>query len=155
VKKFRFSLETVLKVRRQNEEVKRQALARAQAERDRVLMELANHKRGLKILLAEHSNRRIGTIDLGRESWYMASWGGLTQKIRQASAELSVKEAELEESRAKAVEASRERVVLEKLEEKQLQEHLAAMNAEEQGLMDDLAQRRHSALSMRAQSAEA
>ncbi|HTA17284.1 MAG TPA: hypothetical protein VK786_06025, partial [bacterium] len=71
MKKFRFSLETVLKVRRQDEEVKRRALAVAQGMRDRSLADLVSHKRALGALLAEHSKRREGAIDLGREAWYM------------------------------------------------------------------------------------
>jgi flagellar FliJ protein len=152
VRKFRFSLETVLKVRRQNEEVKRRALAVAQAGRDRVLTDLRGHEQGLRQLLADHSRRRVGSIDLGREAWYMASWGGLTQKIRQDRAELAVKEEALNVSRAEAVEASRERLVLEKLEERQLQEHLFQLNREEQGLLDDLAQRVVSTFSLASNS---
>jgi len=153
MKKFRFSLETVLKVRLQNEEIQRRALALAQGERDRVMMALGAHKQGLRTLLAEHSGRRVGSIDLNQEAWYMAGWGGLTQKIRQASVDLAEKEEILRISRARAVEASRERVVLEKLEEKQYREHLALMNAEEQGLLDDLAQRSLSVFSLASVSA--
>jgi flagellar protein FliJ len=148
MKKFRFSLETVLKVRRQNEEVKRRELAVAQGERDRALAALASFKKDLLRLLVEHSEQRVGTIDLNREAWYMAGWGGLTQKIRLGAAELAKKEEALELSRSKAVEASRERLVLEKLEETQLQEHLFKLNREEQGLLDDLAQRAVSAFSL-------
>jgi flagellar FliJ protein len=148
VKKFRFSLETVLKVRRQNEEVQRRALAVAQGTRDRVLAELVSHKKDLTRLLAEHSGRREGAIDLSREAWYMAGWGGLTQKIRLASVELAKLEETLALCRAKAVEASRERLVLEKLEETQLQDHLFQLNREEQGLLDDLAQRAVSSFSL-------
>jgi flagellar FliJ protein len=148
MKKFRFSLETVLKVRRQNEELRRRELAVAQGMRDRALAELVSHKKDLRGLLAEQSKRREGAIDLGREAWYMAGWGGLTQKIRLASVELAGKEEALAVCRTRAVEASRERLVLEKLEETQLQEHLSQLNREEQGLLDDLAQRAVSAFSL-------
>jgi flagellar FliJ protein len=147
MKKFRFSLETVLKVRRQNEEVKRRELALAQAERDQVLAALGSHESALRGLLVEQSEARVGTIQLAREAWFMASWGGLTQQIRLSREELEKKEEALKISRDKAVEASRERLVLEKLEEKQLQEHLFQVNREEQGLLDDLAQRAVSAFS--------
>lgn len=152
MRKFRFSLETVLKVRRQNEEVKRRELAVAQAQRDKALMDLGSHEQGLRQLLADHSRRRVGSIDLGRESWYMAGWGGLTHKIRQDRAELALKEEALKVSRAQAVEASRERLVLEKLEERQLKEHLFQLNREEQGLLDDLAQRAVSTFSLASNS---
>ncbi|HTB22097.1 MAG TPA: hypothetical protein VK914_05285 [bacterium] len=147
MKKFRFSLETVLKVRRQNEEVKRRELALAQAERDRVLAALASQEASLRWLLEEQSRERVGTIDLGREGWFMARWGGLFVQIHLSKNELEKKEEALRLSREKAVEASRERLVLEKLEEKQLQEHLFLLNREEQGLLDDLAQRAVSAFS--------
>jgi flagellar FliJ protein len=147
MKKFRFSLETVLKVRRQNEEVKRRELALAQAERDQVLVALASQEASLRWLLEEESRERVGTIDLGRVGWFMARWGGVVRQIRFSKSELEKKEAALKLSRDKAVEASRERLVLEKLEEKQLQEHLFQLNREEQGLLDDLAQRAVSAFS--------
>lgn len=153
MKRFRFSLETVLKVRRQNEETQKRALAAAQAERDRVLMRLAAEERGLKALLAEQGQRREAGVDLAREAWFMARRGGYVHQIGRAAAELAEKEEALGLARARAVEASRERLVLEKLEEKQLQEHNFQVNREEQGLLDDLAQRAVSAFSLPPTSA--
>jgi len=153
MKKFRFSLETVLKVRRQNEETRIRELAVAQGERDRALMLLAATEKGLKDLLRDFSASREGGIDLAREAWYTSSWAKLGYLIFHAKADLARKEAVLEERRLKAVEASRERLALEKLEAKQLQEHLFQINREEQGLLDDLAQRTVSAFSLPPASA--
>jgi len=62
-------------------------------------------------------------------------------------------QAELEVARAKAVEAARERKVLEKLEEKQLQEHQLKSYREEQGFMDELANRAVNSMALPSPSA--
>ena len=153
MKKFRFSLETVLKVRRQAEEARQRELAEAQAQRDRALMQLGADERALRGLLAEQSAGRTGKLDLAAEAWYQARQISLLNAISHGKADLLAKEEALDLARAKAVEAARERRVLEKLEEQQLAEHLEKLNREEQGLLDDLAQRAVSALSLPPASA--
>ena len=155
MKKFRFSLETVLKVRRGDEELKRRELAQAQAERDRIVSLLSLLRGASQRLAAEQSRRRVGSINLARESWYQAGMGGLAQKTQLAKEALAGKEAALDAARLRAVEASRARLVLEKLEEKQLREHLFLVNREEQGLLDDRAQRALSVFSLASASTAA
>lgn len=141
MKKFRFSLETVLKVRRQAEELRQRELAEAQAQRDRLLHQLAGLENELRGLNSAQSGKREGRLDMNAEAWFRARHEGITRAKRTVRLELMAKEAALNEARARAVEASRERRVLEKLEEKQLSEHLQNLNKEEQGFLDDLAQR--------------
>lgn len=145
MKRFRFSLETVLNVRRQTEEVRRRELAAAQALRDKAFMFLAASENSLRGLLLDHSGARGGKIDLGREDWFLARNTGLQRDISGQRALLELQEKALSAARARAVEASRERLVLENLEAKQLQEHQVKVNKEEQGLLDELAQRAVSA----------
>jgi len=153
LKKFRFSLETVLKVRRQNEEVKQQELAAAQMQRDQCLQHLARLEKGLRELLLLQSTKREGSLDLNAESWFQASHEGISRAKRVVRTDLQQKDKALDEARARAIEASRERRVLEKLEEHQLSEHLQKLNREEQGFLDDLAQRAVSSLGLPSVSA--
>lgn len=152
MKKFRFSLETVLRIRRQNEEVRKRELASAQGMRDKALMMLAAYENDLRVLLSNHSRARGSKVDLGSEAWYQARNTGLGMEITKFRANLEALEEVLKLARDRAVEASRERLVLENLESKQLQEHQLQLNKEEQGLLDELAQRSVSAFRFPASS---
>jgi flagellar FliJ protein len=147
VKKFRFSLETVLNVRRQTEELRKRELAAALAERDRTLRGLNLAKSALERALTDHGAARDAKIDLARERWHAGREEALNRQIGALRMELQQKEDALEAARLKAVEASRDRLVLEKLEEKQLEDYWLQLSKEEQGLLDDLAQRSVSELS--------
>lgn len=139
--KFRFSLDTVLKVRRQAEELRQRELAAAQVQRELSLQRVARIERDMRELLQEQSTHRQGSVDLNAERWFQARHLGLSLASFIAKDNLKRQELALDEARARAVEASRERRVLEKLEENQLAAHLLKLNREEQGFLDDLAQR--------------
>ncbi len=148
MRRFRFSLETVLKVRRQAEEARQRELAEAKALRERCLLGLARLEGDLGGLLEERSRSRQGRLDLNAEAWHEQRQRGLNAGIGRARDELKELEDAMEAARLRAVEAARERRVLEKLEENQLQDHVFKVNREEQGLLDDLAQRAVSAFSL-------
>lgn len=154
MKRFRFSLQTVLNVRRQNEELRQRELAGAQAKRDHLFMRLGKNQNELKGLVAEQSGSRGGRIDLNMEAWYGTRRRALAQTIQTLQWHLAASEKELDEARARAVEAARERRVLEKLEEDQRNEWLKKLNTEEQGLLDELAQRSVPSFSFPSASAE-
>lgn len=154
MKRFRFSLETVLRVRRQVEEQRQRELAEAQARRDRTLAWLGSTESSVRDLARDQSRARGGRIDLGSEAWYLARHKGLLDSIRHLKADLARNEADLGAAREKAVEAARERRVLEKLEEAQRNAWQRDLNLEEQGFMDELAQRARSAFSLPTVSAD-
>lgn len=148
MKRFRFSLETVLKVKRQVEELRQRELAAAQAEKDRERMRLGGLEQDLLSLLDDHSERRSGRLDLNGELWFGSHQMGLDQAIKGARRELVRLEGLLDQARQRVVEAARDRRVLEKLEENQRLAHLEKVNREEQGLLDELAQRAISSLGL-------
>jgi len=154
MRRFRFSLETLLKVRRQLEEARQRELALAQGARDRALQALGGLDGSLKALLLQRAGERQGRLDLAQEAWHADRHQSLLRSMALARTTLAQREMELDLARQRAVEAARERRVLEKLEEKQLQEHQLLMVREEQGLLDDLAQRAVSAFSLPPISAE-
>jgi flagellar FliJ protein len=154
MKRFRFSLETVLKVRRQVEEVRQRELAVAQGARDRSMQALGGLENSLRLLLAQRAGERQGRLNLAEEAWHGEMHQSLLKSLGLARLALADREKTLDLARQRAVEAARQRRVLEKLEEKQLQEHQLLMIREEQGLLDDLAQRAVSAFSLSPISAE-
>jgi flagellar FliJ protein len=151
VKKFRFSLETVLKVKRQVEEQRQRELAMVQALRDKTLMQIGATENMVRDLGEAQQADRSRKIDLSTEEWYLARLQGLRQTLILLRRDLTVQEAALEAARTRAVEAARERRVLEKLEESQLAAWHQKANAEEQSFMDELAQRADRAMRLEAQ----
>jgi flagellar FliJ protein len=152
VKKFRFSLETVLKVKRQVEEQRQRDLAYVQALRDKTLMQLGATENKIRDLGEDQQAQRSQGIDLRTEAWYLARHQGLRQAVILLRRDLMVHEAAVEAARNRAVEAARERRVLEKLEESQLAAWQQKANAEEQSFMDELAQRADRAMRLEAPS---
>ena len=140
MKKFRFSLETVLRVKRQVEELRQRELSAAQALRDQALQQLGACESGLRELNEAQAKARTAAVDLAAERWYQGSHSALSAEIRSAKRSLFEKEELLDAARNRAVEAARERKVLEKLEEQQRLEHQLKSNREEQGFMDEMAQ---------------
>ncbi len=155
MKKFRFSLETVLRVKRQVEDLRRRELAAAQGARDQVLALLDRRGSELRELNESQAAARAGKVDLQIERWFLGSHQALSAQISAGKRELLAKEALLDEARVRAVEAARERKVLEKLEERQRSIHQLQENREEQGSMDEMAQHAHSTLAFASPSAPA
>ncbi len=141
MRRFRFSLETVLEVRKRREEACRLELARAQAARDRVLMELAALEHEAGDLLERQGESRARRVDLADETWFRNRHASLLQGASKARVALEEREKELSARREETVKASRDRLVLERLEERQRREHAMEVAREEQGFLDDVAQR--------------
>jgi len=154
MKKFRFSLDAVLRVKRQLEDQRRRDLALAQALRDQALAHLGALESDLKGLnQAQAERRQERRIDLAVEGWFQGSHAALTGNIVQAREGLAAKKDLLDAARNRAIEAARERKVLEKLEEQQRLEHQLKSNREEQGFMDEMAQHALSVLTYASPSA--
>jgi flagellar FliJ protein len=156
MKKFRFNLETVLRVKRQLEEQRQRDLAVAQAHKDQALAQLGAFESSLRDLNQAQAQRRSAkSIDLAVEAWFHGSHSALSSNIIVARQVLATKEELLDAARTRAIEAARERKVLEKLEEKQRLEHQLKSNREEQGFMDEMAQHALSALAYASPSVPA
>lgn len=153
MRRFRFSLETVLKVKRQIEEQRLLELAQVQAQRDVLMKNLGEAEKHLAELNTEQAGQRQGKLDLNAETWFRQRHLRLNQVIRMLRRNLAENDEHLEAARARVVEAARERKVLEKLEEQQRQEHQLKSNREEQGFMDELAQHAASQMAYASPSA--
>src|SRR5437762_1126211 len=132
MKKFRFSLDSVLRVKKQREEVLKKELGALQAQR-------ASAQRGLSVLLQQREEvlawqkkarvNRVSTV--AEETWFQRGHEGLEGVIASKRREVLDLEAACESRRLALVEASRERKVFEKLEENQKKDYLVELNREE------------------------
>jgi flagellar FliJ protein len=153
MKRFRFSLETVLRVKRQVEEARQRELGAAQVQRQRAYSRLGAYENGLRELVREQADARSGVLDLNAIAWYQARHKAISDSIKSWTRRLQeLTEAE-EAARLRVVEAAKERRVLEKLEETQRQAWLEKLNTEEQNFMDELAQRARTAMERTSASA--
>jgi flagellar FliJ protein len=142
VKRFHFSLESVLKVRRIREEkvqrefsliLEKRALAAGNlAALDTALRDM-NDRQGSRL-------KSGGTLDRFLVSQFELSREACIERIGWQKAQLAEVDIQMDLKRAELVEASRQRKVLEKLEERQYQAYLAGNNREEQAFLDELAQ---------------
>ena len=142
MKKFRFTLETVLKVRRGKEEMLQREFSALLRERTQRLLQLGRLEQNLAALNQERSTaRRLSQkVNLAGEAFFESQ--RQTQRRLIAGAQRALREADaaLESKRLELVEASRDRAVIEKVEEAQRKAYLAKANKEEQLFLDELAQ---------------
>lgn len=139
---FRFSLDRVLRVREQQENQARLALAAAQVE----YRSQARRVRELEGSIAEHDEGLRGAKSLTQgELWLWMRYRERLQKDREeASSRLQALAKELSECRRTAVERAKERKGLEKLRMKRLLEYRKEQAAKEQRQFDEMANLRYS-----------
>src|SRR5579871_915257 len=117
MKRFRFSLETVLKVRRSREEKIQRDFSAIQALRAQALGELARLELELKQLNQQAEAQRkegAGKVSLGSEAIFDAGRLAGREKIFRQRQRIAEIEIEMEAKRQELVAASRDRQVLEK-----------------------------------------
>jgi flagellar FliJ protein len=134
---FHFSLEQVLRYRKQLEERAMLALVRTTAARDERLREKEACARAMK----ERQARLARIADLGTgERWLIAGYlAGLTHDYEQATIDLVALEEDVDRARTHLTEKAQERKLLEKLKEKQAARHAKTEEHHEQQTLDDIA----------------
>jgi flagellar FliJ protein len=141
MKKFKFSLEPVLDVRRRVEEEKQQSLSQRQRELQAAQDELARLHAEFKgfsnVLRDDHQS--LSSEEL--RSHY-AHLEYLDRCITMQHAFISQCRGAVERARVNLVEASKERKVVDKLKDKRFEEHRALEAAIEQKELDDANNRR-------------
>jgi len=136
--KFKFKLETVLKVKARIEDLRKLELREAESRRDKARLELfrwqkeiADHIR----LYREKFQQRINPEEANNYHRYL-TW--LNRQADLAALQLQEREKEVAERRQKLVEASKERKILEKLKEKAYQNYQAEQLRAEIQFLDEL-----------------
>ena len=138
-KRFRFSLETVLRVRKAKEEKVQLEYSRLLEQRAAELRELGRLERSLQSVNSGEAARRGQKLLAGDISRYEALRRAMGEKISFQLGRLHAADEQLEAKRLELVAATRDRKVLEKLEEAQFGAYLEKLNREEQGFLDELA----------------
>ncbi len=142
MKRFRFSLETVLRVKRSREEKAQRDFSAVLEKRAVASGKLLRLEIGLQEMIGSQSGKlkEKGLVDRFEAEQFDVARGAILERIRWQRAELIEIETELDAKRLALVEASRDRKVLEKLEDSQFQAYLKKSNREEQAFLDELAQ---------------
>jgi flagellar FliJ protein len=138
LRRFKFSLDAVLKVRRGKEEKLQLEYSKILAKRAVSLGRIAGFERKLQEMV-QGEGRPQGRQNAGMIELYELNRVALIEDATRERGLLLAIEDELESKRLELVEASRERKVLEKLEEGQKTAYLEELNREEQAFLDELA----------------
>lgn len=136
MKKFKFSLEKLLDYRWQIElEAKRNYAACQQEinEHEQQMAQLVNEKQSLLEIREETVNR------MQIQQWYLL---GLERQMMETQNQLLASQQKLQQALNVYIDAQKERKVLEKLKEKQLNEYQLLLNQEEQKMLDEMGSRK-------------
>ncbi len=142
MKRFRFTLEAVLKVRRGKEEMIQREFSALLRDRTQRLLLLGQLEQNLATLNRDRSAARQKSqkVNLANEAFFEAQRQGQRNLVLGAQLALHQADIALERKRLELVEASRDRAVIEKIEEAQKKAYLAKVHKEEQLFLDELAQ---------------
>ena len=138
MKKFRFSLETVL-------DYKQQVLAALQTEHGAILAQVRDQEKLLEELEAgyrhmthdfpRHKLSGISIVDAMKYEQYLRS---MERQIQEETERLEELRAQEEAKREQVVEAKKETSAIEKLREKKLESYNKAMQKSEEAMIDEL-----------------
>ena len=134
---FRFSLEQVLRYRKQLEEQAMQVFAQAVQARDKRQREKEEYE--AESFAARRKLADAASLDAD-ERWLITGYvAALAQDIEQARHDLVTLEENVDRARADLTQKAQERKLLERLKEKQANRHRLAENHKEQQNYDDIA----------------
>lgn len=133
MKKFEFSLKSLLRIKYSLERQAKQKMAQAVVKRDKCQEEIVEMER-LKEL-ARKNNKSLTAYEFLMFSRYYTE---LEKTRKNKLLELEEIEKEIEEIRKELVSIMEERKVLEKLREKQYEEYLLELGKEQEKLVDDM-----------------
>lgn len=116
--KFKFKLETVLKVKIRVEELRKKELQLAQSQRDQAYKQLQQRQTEVSQTLNNFREDLMQRIDVRQAVNYDRFLQWLNKQVELAMAHLEQCELQVTEARNKLVEAAKEKQILEKLKEK-------------------------------------
>jgi flagellar FliJ protein len=140
---FQFRFETLLATRRSAEEIRQKELAEARRElaaEQAALREKKSRQRRcmLDLQQAQRQGFRAPAIQL-----YAPFLARMEREIAAQQKRVATAERKVNQKRSALIEAVKKRKVLEKLKEKDQEEHLSATALRERKFMDDVASRHH------------
>lgn len=140
-RRFRFRLETVLRLRLQARDERRRGVAEAartvSSVEDRIA-QLTSQARAT--VLDSRRSKGVSALDVGSLRGHQLYQGWLHRKIMESRMELTKRDAELATEREKLAEAMKRAKVIEKLRQKQWLRHREEVAREERAQQDEAAQ---------------
>lgn len=138
-KRYRFRLETLLRLRRQRADEQKRVVA----QRLRQVGRIEQHKRLLETSIAEHVRSTRGSLGGERIDVDQLKVGRywlirLRRGVLEADAALAAQRAMLAQERSELAERRKATKVLERLEERQREAHRAELEREERMELDDM-----------------
>jgi flagellar FliJ protein len=142
--KFRFRLETVLKLRKQEQETHRRAVAEAIRAVGQAEERVGQLSQELKSAFDQRrETQRVSRIDVSSLRGHQIYQGWLQRRILESGIELGERQRMLAERRARLADASKRLKVIEKLRERQLARHELKLRREEQAGQDEIGAQIH------------
>ncbi len=139
MKKFKFNLAVLLKIRKRYEE----RIIQEFSDQQRRVMQQEAIKEQLLLVRSKKSREykmfKTGTMDMVKDKAYDQYLTRLQKDISQAEQHLGMLKQELETLRQRLVRARKEVSALEKLKEQRWDQHQQALSKEEQRLLDEVA----------------
>lgn len=135
--KFNFSLESVLKVRKHEEKVQKQKLAKKISEKKQLSEKRIRLEEKLKGHLNEEGREEFMSLhNLKRHREYIHQ---IHQKMEKLNGSLEIVEDSLDEERDKLAAVHKERHIMEKVKEEEREEFLEKVSRHQQKVMDEIA----------------
>jgi flagellar FliJ protein len=138
MKRFKFKLDTVLKVKLRIEAERKQQLQQTELARNAALRQLEIRHAELTDAIRQYEADSRSKFDRILAYYYNQYTVWLGQKIKEARAHLDYCESEVAKARRRLLEAARERKILDKLKEKAYRQYKAAELHEEIAFLDEL-----------------
>jgi flagellar FliJ protein len=138
MRRFQFKLRTVLKVKSGVEEERRRQLQSAETARQAARRQLQQCQRELTTAMQEYQCRIQERFDRYLALDYHHYLGWINCKIKTATAALQQCETEVARARQRLLAATRERKVLDKLEERAYQDYQRESLKNENAFLDEL-----------------
>ena len=137
--RFRFQLEGVLEHRKNLEEGKQRALAAVLAQMQALKTELADLDQLARTAVSDlRENRLTGNLDLSFLAAHRRFSGSVQRKALALAQKMALVQREIDKARAELSEAAKQRKIIEKLRERQLERWKTAHNRQEAEELDDI-----------------
>lgn len=140
MKKYKFRLDTLLKIREQEEEMRKSRLGMVMAQRNGLSSTLANLHNQETAAIEQMGDARLGAIQMEEVKYLNRYVAGLGFTRKQAEMDLTAVDKEIERRRQALLAATQNRKALSTLRTKQLIRHQSEMRKAEQGELDEVAQ---------------
>jgi len=137
--RFKFQLEGVLEHRKNIEEEKQRALAMVFAEMQRLKIELSDLDQVARGAVADlRQNRLTGPLDMSFLAAHRRFTGSVQRKALAIAQKMALVQRQIEEARANLAEAAKQRKIIEKLRERQLERWQSQQHRQEMDELDDI-----------------